>query len=130
MNWQEALEIIVDRNGHQRFRWLCSDDNPDAHQREGYRAIVISQATGKPPIYPSLFQQATNLAHAAGSVVASAARGEAVTVSGGEQNRRMMICKTCDKFDIDSSRCRICGCFANLKTRLASQHCPDDPPKW
>lgn len=85
---------------------------------------------GQNPEYPSLLQQATNAARAVGSVVASAVRGEAVTVSGGEQNRRMMICKTCDKFDIDSSRCRICGCFANLKTRLASQHCPDDPPKW
>lgn len=80
--------------------------------------------------YPSLFQQATNLAHAVGSVVASAVRGEPVTVPQEEQDRRLAICHTCDKFDSKQGRCTLCGCFANLKARLASQHCPDDPPKW
>ncbi len=99
-------------------------DNPDA-----WRAIH-DEINGRTPQYPSLFQQATNLAHAVGSVVASAVRGEPVSVPQEEQDRRLAICHGCDKYDPQQHRCRICGCFANLKARLASQHCPDDPPKW
>ena len=80
--------------------------------------------------YPSLFQQAVNASKAVGSVVASAIRGESVTVPQEEQDRRLAICLSCDKYDPQQHRCRLCGCFANLKVRLAGQHCPDDPPKW
>ncbi len=47
MDWSEALEIIVARTRHERFRWLCSDANPEADQRDGYRATMIEQATGE-----------------------------------------------------------------------------------
>jgi hypothetical protein len=49
MTWSEALEIVVSQTTHERFRWLCSDDNPDAGSRSGYRALVIRLATGEPP---------------------------------------------------------------------------------
>ncbi len=80
--------------------------------------------------YPSLFQQATNLAHAVGSVMASAVRGEPVTVPQEEEDRRLAICHTCEFWDSAQSRCSKCGCFGVWKTWLASQKCPLNPPKW
>jgi hypothetical protein len=28
------------------------------------------------------------------------------------------------------SKCDICGCFLGAKARIASESCPDDPPRW
>ncbi len=80
--------------------------------------------------YPSLLLQATNAAKAVGSVVASAVRGEAVTVPQEEQARRLAICHACEFWDAAQSRCSKCGCFGQWKTWLASQRCPLNPPKW
>jgi hypothetical protein len=48
LNWTEAIEIAVQQEGHERYRWLCSDDNPDVRQREAYRALMVRKATGQP----------------------------------------------------------------------------------
>jgi len=106
----------------QRIHAMCRLSLQDAFEHAEQIKKVIE--------YPSLFQQATNLAHAVGSVVASVVQGETLTVPQEEQDRRLAVCVSCDKYDPHQHRCRICGCFANLKARLASQHCPDDPPKW
>jgi hypothetical protein len=45
MNWEDALEIVVRQTKHERFRWLCSDENTDAKLRDGYRQHVIDRAT-------------------------------------------------------------------------------------
>ncbi len=84
----------------------------------------------KSPEYPSLFQQATNLTHAVGSALASAVRGEPVTVPQEEQDRRLAICHACEFWDSAQARCSKCGCFGQWKTWLASQKCPLNPPKW
>lgn len=48
------LEAVIARTGHERFRWLVSDANPDAAQRDGYRRIVRELAAGPPsPAVPS-----------------------------------------------------------------------------
>jgi hypothetical protein len=48
MIWVEALEIVIERTRHERYRWLTSDENPDTWQRDAYRRIVIEMATGEP----------------------------------------------------------------------------------
>lgn len=48
MTWEQALDLVVSRTGHQRYRWLCSEDNPDTEQRAAYRRLVISQAVDQP----------------------------------------------------------------------------------
>ena|SRR5208283_5166075 len=122
MTWESSLEIVVARTQHERFRVVCSEAWPD---HEAYRALVISLETGQKPIeYPSLFQQATNLAHAAGSVVASIVRGESASISQEEQDRRLTICRQCEFWDAAQERCSKCGCFGQWKTWLASQQCP------
>jgi hypothetical protein len=117
--------------------WLASDD-PVKRAHATWRLAqsdVIPDDPVPPPLaesleYPSLFQQAANAAHAVGSVVAAAVRGEPVTVPQEEQDRRLAICHTCEFWDAAQQRCSKCGCFGAWKTWLASQHCPLEPPKW
>ena len=47
MTWDEALSEVVRRTKHERYRWLCSDDNPDVESRDGYRAKVKRIAEGR-----------------------------------------------------------------------------------
>jgi len=49
MTWEEALDIVVGGTGHGRYRELCAEDNPDVHQRDAYRGLVVGLATGEPP---------------------------------------------------------------------------------
>jgi Family of unknown function (DUF6171) len=130
MTWQDALEIVVESSKHERFRVLCDEDHP---RNKEYRLLVLNLAGGIPDTpaslqYPSLFQQVTNAAKAVGSVVASAVRGEAVSVPQEEQDRRLAICHACEFWDTRQGRCSKCGCFGAWKTWLASQRCPID--KW
>jgi hypothetical protein len=52
MTVAEALDIVVARTRHERYRVLCDDDNPDIQQREAYRRIVLELA-GQPASLPS-----------------------------------------------------------------------------
>lgn len=52
MTYLEALEVVVARTRHERYRWLCSDENPNTEQREGYRRIVLEKA-GQPAPAPA-----------------------------------------------------------------------------
>lgn len=48
-----------------------------------------------------------------------------------EHDRRMEICKNCPQYWVNGlnvSRCKMCGCFLEAKTRFAGQHCPIN--KW
>ena len=38
------------------------------------------------------------------------------------------ICQNCEHFDLQTLRCRVCGCFLKFKTRLLTSHCPVN--KW
>lgn len=42
--------------------------------------------------------------------------------------KRLDICKTCELFDKDQTRCKKCGCFLNIKASWSSEKCPID--KW
>jgi len=54
MTWREALEIVIAHTGVVRFRWLCSDANPQGgpHGCDAYRAWVIEQAGSLAPPVP------------------------------------------------------------------------------
>jgi hypothetical protein len=41
MTYVEAIAIAAPT---ERIRWLCSDDNPNAKQREKYRRLMLSLA--------------------------------------------------------------------------------------
>jgi hypothetical protein len=46
--WQESVEIHVARTGVNRYKFLCSEQNPNVAQRDAYRRYVVEQVTGKP----------------------------------------------------------------------------------
>jgi hypothetical protein len=123
MTWREALGAVVARTGHERYRWLCSDDNPDVVQRESYRRSMLDQC-GQAPSYPPAIVQAGNALGAAAAFIMDGFR----TVDDTEQSRRLAICHACEHYDADAHRCRACGCYADLKARVASSSCPHH--KW
>ncbi len=47
-------------------------------------------------------------------------------VSEQEQKERLDICGSCEHYT--GSRCELCGCFMNFKTRLRNSTCPIN--KW
>ncbi|WP_337175371.1 hypothetical protein [Paludisphaera sp.] len=53
------LDAVVSATGHDRYRWLTSEANPDADQREGYRRIVAAkaEALAAPDVRPDLGDQ-------------------------------------------------------------------------
>jgi hypothetical protein len=119
VTWQEAVEIVVRRTHHERYRWLTSDENPDVEQREGYRRIVIAKAL-QPVEYPPLLTQAKTVARAAWRWAQSGFK----VVSWRERSRRMALCKKCVFFDHTQYRCKECGCTGILKPWIATEVCP------
>lgn len=78
--------------------------------------------------FPSLFQQARNLAN---ELVETAKRAEKklpiiVPEEVGEQ--RLALCDTCEFLNHEQYRCTKCGCFMKTKSQLAGAKCPVD--KW
>lgn len=71
--------------------------------------------------YPPLATQAGSAIKAAVGFVADGLK----TVDQAEQERRLAICReACEHFDQGAGRCRLCGCFASLKSRIARESCP------
>lgn len=73
---------------------------------------------------PSMLQKAMSVTKAA---VRSVLHGLPL-VDEDEHKRRLGICRSCEHYDRGS--CRICGCGLSAKTKMATEHCPLDPPKW
>lgn len=48
MTFDEALDKVVKETTHIRYRFLCSDENPDIPSRDAYRRLVMRKATGGP----------------------------------------------------------------------------------
>ena len=80
-------------------------------------------AKAKKPAYPSLGQQAKNLAQTAGQI----ARNPKVA-SDEMYESRMKICRACAFFDHEQVRCRKCGCKLKGKARFEAARCPIQ--KW
>jgi hypothetical protein len=120
MTYVEALDIVVARTRHERFRELCADGHPD---HGAWRAEMIRRAGGV-EAYPSLVTQAGSALKAAAGFIAS---GGAV-VTREEHDRRRGICGACEHLDAARDRCRKCGCFLAAKPWMAREHCPIQ--KW
>jgi hypothetical protein len=119
LEWPEALEIVVARTRHGRYRALCADDHPD---REHWRAEILRQA-GAPPAaaaYPPAAAMVTSAIAAAGRFVASGL----ATVDRAEFERRRGICASCPSLDPCADRCRECGCYLAVKPWSKAEACP------
>jgi len=125
MDWEEALKIVVQRTGHERYRELCSDLHPD---HDSWRSRMIDKVDGRDNAYPPLATQARNAIGAIGRVIAAAVHGEPILVGKEEVERRLAICRACDLYDATQHRCRRCACYTSLKLELATERCPLN--KW
>jgi len=45
-----------------------------------------------------------------------------------ELKKRLIICKSCSEFDVESERCSVCGCYVGIKTKFKYAECPRE--KW
>lgn len=45
-----------------------------------------------------------------------------------QSEKRLDICRSCDRLLRLTGQCKECGCFVFLKTKIKSQHCPIN--KW
>lgn len=111
--------------------WLDITAEAMAELRERYRPPVADVIHGltrvthdmrlEPPPLPVMMRSAAQAV--VSEVRAKIAKVAPVTKE--EVARRMVICQSCEHFIFGQRRCRLCGCFAALKTRLRSQHCPE-----
>lgn len=76
--------------------------------------------------FPSLFQQARNLAKQAWVSGIDVARGKPLLSSAEKAAARLEVCKMCEFLNGD--RCTKCGCFMNAKVHIESTGCPIN--KW
>lgn len=49
-------------------------------------------------------------------------------VEDKEYKKRLDICNECPQFDSLLTRCKVCGCFLQIKARLNKAKCPQN--KW
>jgi recombinational DNA repair protein RecR len=47
-----------------------------------------------------------------------------INPSGKTAKEKLDICNTCDDYNKESKRCKICGCFMEVKTRTPGMSCP------
>ena len=40
---------------------------------------------------------------------------------------RMSVCKTCEQFEPDGAKCRVCGCYLDIKTKCSVSRSPKRP---
>jgi hypothetical protein len=78
--------------------------------------------------FPSSFKMARNLAKEVWRTGKNAARGLPILVSAEVGFKRLSTCESCDRYDLQTNRCKECGCFMKAKTQLASATCPLN--KW
>jgi hypothetical protein len=121
VNWVDALNVVVERTGVERYRTLCSDD---WHDHERMRAEVVRMATQPyeaPVQYPPLAEQIGNALTAGVKFLMSGGK----LVSAEEHARRLAICQGgCEWYDPDQSRCKACGCADSAKAWIETQRCP------
>jgi len=78
--------------------------------------------------YPSLKEQAKNLAQMAKVLADDTLKGKRLLTNKQEQEERMSICRSCKYYDDQQIRCTQCGCFLEAKVKVAGQYCPIS--KW
>jgi hypothetical protein len=119
MTWIEALDVVVSRTKHERFRELCDESHPD-HLL--WRDKIVELSGLKPrPQYPSLASQAHSLALSLWTWAKTGLK----LATNYEARRRQAICHACPLYRPDSNRCGKCGCSVAIKPWLNSATCPE-----
>lgn len=91
--------------------------------KEGYERTENMLKTEDTSKFPSIFQQARNLAKEMWATGKHAAQGLPIMVDADTAFNRFSICQGCE-FLKENFRCEKCGCFMKAKTQLAASACP------
>lgn len=75
------------------------------------RVPVRTASSSAPPVVTGFRRRAKNIK-------------ENMVVSDEEKERRLTICRECPHFRHKTTRCGQCGCFLNIKAKLAIVNCP------
>lgn len=106
----------------------CAGDNPVLVQL----TIGIARPQPQPSpntetAAPTLLQKATSFAGA----LFQWAVGDKFAITQQEvYDRRMAICRSCERFNHEKQTCLLCGCNMRIKVGIPTMSCPDTPPKW
>ncbi len=84
----------------------------------GGTVMTATQAGADPANGPGLLRMAVSATKAMMKFIGSGLK----TTAPDLQQRRLATCQTCEHHT--GLRCRICGCFTNVKTRMAHEQCP------
>jgi hypothetical protein len=79
---------------------------------------TASQPGNDPNSGPGLLRMAVSATKAMMKFISSGMK----TTAADLQKRRMATCQSCEHHT--GLRCRVCGCFTNVKTRMAHEQCP------
>ena len=91
--------------------------------KEGYERTEQMIKTEDTSKFPSIFQQARNLAKEMWFTGKHAAKGLPVILDADTAFNRFSMCQGCE-FLKENFRCEKCGCFMKAKTQLAASSCP------
>ena len=93
---------------------------------EQYQEIRTKLENENLESFPSMFQQARNLAKQAWLSGVDVAKGKPLLSTAEKAKARLDICASCEFFS--QGRCSKCGCFMDKKAHLEAAQCPIN--KW
>ena len=93
---------------------------------ENYQEIKNKLENENLESFPSIFQQARNLAKQAWLSGVDAAKGKPLLSTAEKANERIKICEGCEFYK--QNRCLKCGCYMAAKIHVESSGCPIN--KW
>lgn len=86
------------------------------------------------PIAPIVPVNPPSLAQRAASLAKSLYRwavDDSFSITDAEVfQRRLQICQSNECGKYSAGTCKLCGCNTDLKLRMPSERCPDNPPRW
>lgn len=94
-----------------------------AENKETYEKTEQMMKTEDTSKFPSLFQQARNLAKEMWMTGKHASQGLPIIADADIAFNRFSICQGCE-FLRENFRCEKCGCFMKAKTQLSAASCP------
>jgi hypothetical protein len=100
--------------------WAASGDAQKVRHVLARSEMGVPLAERPAPAPPSLLRKAVNLGRA---MIDHAASGFA-TAGEATAARRLALCGSCEVFSASNRTCNACGCFVDVKARMASSSCP------
>tara|TARA_A100001388_G_scaffold2368_1_gene1763 strand:+ start:2657 stop:2902 length:246 start_codon:yes stop_codon:yes gene_type:complete len=73
---------------------------------------------------PSIPEQAKNITRTAYDIVKGFVFNGTLIAPDEVKKARIDICRDCNRFDPDHTRCRECGCFMPTKVKFSAARCP------